>query len=59
MGGTGLCELLLDIDMVLNSEKGTQYQSETLTNYIKENILLKEKDLPIKINDSAYPYRII
>jgi DNA-directed RNA polymerase II subunit RPB1 len=42
LGGTGLCELLLDVDMVLNSEKGSQYQSETIVNYIKENILLKE-----------------
>ena len=42
LGGTGLCELLLDTDIILNSEKGSQYKLETMINYIKENVLLKE-----------------
>jgi len=40
LGGTGLCEIISDINMIINSSKGTVLSQDLKTNYIKESLLL-------------------
>ena len=42
LGGTGLCEIISDINMIINSSKGTVLSQDLKTNYIKESLLLQD-----------------
>jgi len=40
LGGTGLCEIIADINMIINSSKGSLYSQDTKINNIKESLIL-------------------
>ncbi len=54
LGGTGLCEIISDINMFINSSKGSMYSQNSNINNIKESLILQDIE-DRNINDIFIP----